>query len=103
MTAGAEQGGLHGVPQLADVAGPAIALEELEHFRCEARGSAGGTQLAEEPLRQPESIRPAIPQGRQLQTDDVQAVVEVFAEAPLLHHPLDAGARADQEADVRAD
>ena len=42
--------------------------------------------LLEEVLRQQRDVLLALAQGRQRHRDDVQAVVEVLAELPLLHH-----------------
>ncbi len=74
-----------GVLQLADIAGPVQALELLGGAGAEDLGLATQLlgRLGEEVGHQDGYVLAALPQRRQVDTDDVEAVEQVLAEAPL--------------------
>ena len=68
-------------------AAPAVALRER----------------AEEVLHERGQVARALAERGQADRDDVQAVVEVVAEAPLAHQRLEIAVRRGHDADVDAD
>jgi hypothetical protein len=83
---GHRRGVLHRVLQLAHVPRPVVALEQGLDLGCEAQGRATVLpgRAVEEVGRQQPDVLPALAQGRQLDLDHVEPVVEVVAEAPGL-------------------
>ncbi len=77
----------HGVFQLADIARPVVARDQRHGFRPDAAN--GAAFLCRETRQKPPGeigdIIAALAQGRDGDGEDVEAIVEVFAEAALLH------------------
>jgi len=74
---------LDGIAQLTDVSGPGVAENGISHRLGKPRDRLG-VLLGEEPqqvLRQRQDVARPITQWRHGHLDDVQAVIEVFAEA----------------------
>ena len=101
-TVAQDHGLLHGVLQLADVPWPGV-LDELVLGRgVESRDRLlvlRGVALEELPA-QGQNILAALTQGRQVDVDGVDAVEEVFAEAPLGHHAEQVAVRRRDQPDV---
>ena len=66
------------------------------------RGLADG-KLLREVLGEQGHIFQSIPQGRQLDADDVEAVVEIFAESSFAHHLVERPVRGRDQADFDVD
>ena len=86
-----EREALHAVAQLADVAGPGVAGELGEGVRRQPlRGEAGlPRHVLEEALGEHRDRVLAVPQRRDGEGDDLEAVVEVGPEAPALDERLE--------------
>ena len=80
---GQDDAALHGVFQLADVAGPLVVHQQAQCFGGELAGREAvffGVEL-EEVRGEQRDVLLAVAQRRQFEADDVEAVEEVFAEA----------------------
>ena len=88
--------------QLADVAGPGVLLEGGECGVVDVLdGDAVGDAVSlEEVLAEQRDVAGAIAQGWELDGDDVDAVVEVFAEAAGAGHLLEIFVGGADEAEV---
>ena len=80
---------LHGVREFPDIAGPAVGDQEL---LCVGRQRARreeiiGARVSEEVLGEREDVATAVAQGRQLERDDGETVVEVLPEATVSRRP----------------
>ena len=100
-----EDGALDRVGQLTDVARPGVGLEQLEDFGREPlhRFLERAAQAPEQVVGQRVDVLPALPQGRQVDAQDVDAVVQVFAEAGLTHERLDVAVGGGDDAHVDLD
>ena len=85
--AGEGAGALDGVLELADVAGPVVLHEEMEGVVGEGVGDALlGLHALEDVRGEEGDVAAALAQGGDAQVDDVEAEVEVLAEAAGLDH-----------------
>ena len=95
-------GALEHVAQLADVAWPGLLHQPRERLGMQSVGRP--PRRAAEALDQAAGDRgdvlPAIAQRRQMDVEDVQAIVEVFAKAPLAHLALQIAVGSDDDAGV---
>ena len=93
---------LDGVAELADVAGPGVGLERLQGRRLDARDGAAvrGGELLQEARDEPGDVLRVVLQGRHADVDDVQPVVEVFAERAVRHHLREVAVRRGDEPEV---
>ncbi len=84
------RGPLDDVLQFPHIAGEAVLLQGLQGRRLDAGRGAPGTScsLGAEMGRQRSDILPAFPQGRHPQFYDIDAVVQVIAEASAVHQFL---------------
>src|SRR5713226_1987837 len=82
---GKNDGALHDIFELADVAGPIVVHQELEGRGSEmAQGLGIFLAVAVEEMREQRgNVFAAVAQRRQLQVNDVGAVIEILAEAAL--------------------
>jgi hypothetical protein len=92
--------------KFADVAGPAVAEEAS--IRSWGDGEVAGAafallELGEEVGDEFGQVLEVLAEGRDGDGEDVDAVVEVFAEAALGDHGLEVAVRGGDEADVGAD
>jgi hypothetical protein len=93
---------LDDVLDLSHVAGPGIVHQGIDDVRSEplhATLHAPGI-LAQEVLGESRDVLAALPERRQVDRDDVQAVVEVAPEAPAVHRLLEVAVRGGEEARV---
>src|SRR3990172_638900 len=94
-----------GVLQLPDVSRPRIPLQNLHRIRREP--PAGDSHLragaGEEILRQRKNVLPPRPQGREMDGDAVDPVVEVLPEPPSLGLFPQVAVRGADEADIRGE
>src|SRR5947207_7983384 len=105
LAAPEDQRALDHVLELADVAGPPVALEDRER-----RGGHGAHGLAE--LRRPvldevgdeqRDVLAPLAQRRDVDRDDVEAVEEILSEDPVLHGLRDVAVRCRDQAHVHLD
>jgi cholest-4-en-3-one 26-monooxygenase len=96
---------IDGVPQLADVAGPAVRPEDLDglewdlrHGTPELRGG-GGREGAGQRL----DLGATLPERRDRQRDAVETEVEILTESAARHLLLEIAVRGGDEADVDVD
>ena len=96
---------LDGRAQLAHVARPAILPQQVEGRAAQAHLAAlvFGAELADEGVGHQDDVAGALAQGRQVQGDDVESLVEVQAEASLAHHLLEVAVRRGDDAHVDGD
>ena len=105
VVAAQDDGPLHDVFQLPDVAGPGIADEDLEGFR----GDAGLVPevfldiFFDEVDRQHGDVLPALAQGRQVEVDHVEAIEEVLPEAAGFHFFFEVAVGGGHHPDVHLD
>ena len=83
---GEDHRALDGVQELAHVAGPGVRLERREGAGAQPLDAVGGVGLHEVPGQQ-RHVLAALAQGRQLDGDRVDAVVEVLAELTRASSP----------------
>ena len=95
---------LHLVLQLAHVARPVVGLEELHRLLREARRGLAelGRVALEEVLGEERDVLAALAQRRHADGEDLEAVVEVLAEAPLGDLLLEVAVRRRDDAHVDA-
>ena len=81
------QRAIDSILQLANVAGPAVAGEHRTEIGGELRPRDALliSKAGHEQLRQRHNVLRAVAQRRQIQRQDVEAIVEIFAEKPFLH------------------
>src|SRR5207237_3872648 len=93
---------LHDVSQLADVARPRILLEDLHRILIDRahRLAVDGIELVEEPLDQQRHVFAALAQRRQLDCEDVQAVIEVFPQLAVADSIRRIHVRRRDDADI---
>src|SRR5262249_6336801 len=86
-----EDGTLEHVAQLAQVAGPAIALEQEPRVvgERERRTTRARTRFGEQRRRDPRDLGSAIAQRRNLDRDPVQAKEEILPELPEHHEEVE--------------
>jgi hypothetical protein len=95
---------LDDVLELADVAGPIVVREELHRFlryRPRPAGTFGGQM--QEPVDEERDIVAPLAQRRYDDRNHVETVIEVRAEALLLHRFLEIGVRRRDETHVHLD
>ena len=102
LLVGADQRALHDVLEFAHVTGPRVAGEGLDHVVAE-----GGDLLARARAQAPEEVvgerghvLPPLAQGRQREVEDVEAVVEVLAEAAVLDVAAQVAVRGGHDAQI---
>ncbi len=103
--AGAQHhGALDDVLELADVARPVVFREQIERVRRELETAllVLVAVLFQEMVDQQRDVILAVAQRRQLNRDDVQAIEEILAEFPFLHHlpQVDVGRGDDAHVDL---
>jgi hypothetical protein len=93
------------VLQLAHVAGPAVGVEQLQRLGRQRRRRAplAPRQLGQEVRHQDRHVLAPLAQRRQVHGDDVDAEVEVLAEAPGLHLFVEVLVRRAHQAHVDPD
>ena len=96
---GQDGGHLDHVFQLADVARPAVAAEQVQGIFCQSKIIPAGKLFYEQFGEWLDVLRP-LAQGWHLQGDNVQAVIEVFTKATGLHLFLQVLVGGGDEADV---
>src|SRR5713101_6884303 len=102
---GKNDGTLHDIFEFADVAGPIVVHQEL-HSRGSEMAQGLGIFLAvavEEMREQRGNIFAAVAQRRQLQMNDVEAVIEILAEAALADEGQEIDVRGGDDAHVDFD
>src|SRR3990167_4807496 len=102
---GEDHGPLQHVLQLADVARPGVAREEVEGLRghrADLLALRRGVALEEEPGGGG-VVPPPLPERREDDVDDVEPVVEVAAELPARHRLLQVPVGRRQDANVDRD
>src|SRR2546428_121787 len=87
----------------APVAGPVVADEAVERPGGDATLAELARVLGQEVLDEERDVAPPIAERRELDRHDVQAIVEVLAEAPLLHERLEISVGRREHAHVDAD
>ena len=93
------------VLQLPHVAGPVIRLQQLQ---CPRRQLQVGLAVllpvpGEEAPREQRNVLPALAQGRQLDGDDVQPIVQILPERAVRDHPLQVDVGGGDDPDVHLD
>uniref|UniRef100_A0A0N5A5Z1 PE-PGRS family protein n=1 Tax=Parastrongyloides trichosuri TaxID=131310 RepID=A0A0N5A5Z1_PARTI len=93
---------VHGVFQLAHVAGPAVSDQGASGLRADGarRHAVGGGVFLDEVVGQHGDVAGAFAQRRQAQVHDVQPVQQVFAERPLGHRLGQVAVGGGDDADV---
>ncbi len=81
FAAGKQRGAFHGVAQFADVARPGILFEAFRDGGGKPRPALG--QFREQLVGQRQNVLAAFAQRRNVQLHDVQAVIQILAEAAL--------------------
>ena len=96
---------LDGVGQLADIARPVVVLEQLPRVAGEALNVAvhGGAAFFQQQLGEGQDAGAALPQGGQADRQDVDTVIEVFAELPPFHLPHEVLVGGGDDAHVAVD
>src|SRR2546430_15415972 len=99
---GKDDGTLDGVAQLAHVARPRIRNEVPLRIALDAgRGSPNGlSDLTKEHVRELEDIFCAVAQGRQLDLEDAEPVIQVLSEFAALHRGMEVAVCRRDHADV---
>ena len=102
--AGHRDGALDFVAQLADVAGPAERVEEIERVGAQshARLAQALARLAQEKRAQVRDLLAPIAQRRHVDADDAQAVEQILAELAVGDALLEIGVGRGHDADVDA-
>ena len=102
LAAQKQRGALHDVLQLADIAGPGVTLEHIHHGQGKAHvlPPVGRGEFCNKMTGQGQDILGAQAQRRQRNGKDIQAVEQITAEAPLLHHPFQVAVGGGDEAHV---
>src|SRR5581483_2626716 len=90
------------VAQLADVAGPAVRKKRLARSRSDSADAApeAPIELADEKVHQWRNIPRTLLEGRKLQREDVDAVVQVLAELVSFYPLRQVAVRGRDHADV---
>src|SRR3546814_56061 len=93
---------LQQVLQLAHVARPAVAAEDLRHggFPALHLAAVAAVELADEVRGQHQAVVAALAQRRDVDGDHLQPVIEVVAKAPLLHIAIENAVGGADEAHV---
>ena len=86
--------------QLTDVAGPVVGHDRLGGFGVQSVRAADGR---EEVLQQERDIFPSFAQWREGETDDVEAVKQIFAETPAGNFAGEIAVRGGDDADIDLD
>ncbi len=96
---------LDGILQLADVAGPRITHQDVEHVPADAPQPALvlDVVLIEKKVDEPGNILAAIPQRREIDRNDVQAIKKIFPEISLRDLFLKIDVGGGDDADVNLD
>ena len=98
-------GALDHVAQLADVARPGVGQQLLGDAGSESPGTcffAPVGEVLDEVLRQEQDVGPARAERRQVDLDDVDAEVEILAEAPFLDGRLQVAVRGGKSRTSKA-
>src|SRR5882724_4891895 len=105
LAGGQRHRALHAVLELADVPRPGVGEEPLRHRRREAAHRLRDLPgvMVDEALREEEDVAPAHAQRRQLDADDVQAEVQILAQAALLDRRLEVAVGGGDDAHVDRD
>src|SRR5438445_615160 len=105
LAGGQRHRALHAVLQLADVPRPGVGEQPLRHRRREAAHRLRHLPgvVADEALREKQDVASAHAQRRQLDADDVQAEVEILAQAALLDGRLEVAVGGGDDAHVDRD
>src|SRR5579883_21578 len=103
--AGEQHGAVHGVFELAHIAAPGMSGERLDEGGGQrAEGDAvGGRVFLGEMLGQGRDVARPLAQRRQAKVHDVEAEIEILAEAALAHLLFEVAVRGGEEADVHLD
>jgi len=102
VPAAQDHGRLHHIAQLPQVAGPGVALQGQQRHVAEALFLAVlFVQLNAHLLHQGEDVLPPLPQGRDVDADDVEPVEEVGAEEAPLDRLLQIPVGGHQKAEVQ--
>ena len=100
-----DESALNDIPELADVAGPAVAQELFLSFLCHFLGPASRGIVGDEEIHQGKDVVCSLPQGRNQYVEDIQAVEEIFSELlrldSLLQVPVCRGDDPDLDRDGR--
>src|SRR6185312_6779175 len=96
---------LHQVFELADIAGPGVALHGREQLGGEGRGAAlvAAAEFGDEVAGEGIEVFETLAQRRQLDADDVDAVIEVAAELAARHLVLEVAVGGEEHAGAGAD
>ncbi len=102
---GQHDGPLEHVLELADVAGPVVGHQGLDRLRVDVGDQLAGPLRVEvqEVDRQLEDVLRALAQGRHVQADHVEPVVQVFAKPPGSDQGLEVLMGRGQDPDVDRD
>ena len=100
-----DDGALEDVLQLADVAGPVVVEERLHRLGGHGRDRplVLPRRARDERVDEERDVLLALPQRREADGDDAEAVEEVLAELPFLDEAAEVGVRRGDDADVRVD
>ncbi len=102
--AGDDDRSLDGIFELAHVPRPRIRLQHRQSLggRAAHRLAARARELGDEVVDEARNVLAPIAQGRQMDREDVQPVIEIFAELPLGDHRLEVavGRRHDAHVDL---
>src|SRR5574342_967235 len=99
---GENHGPLDDVLQLAYVPGPAVGGQPVQDVRTQGAHGLPHLRRVEhgEMPGETRDILPPLSQGREIDREDVEAVVKVRAEAPLAHGPLESAIRGRDQPHV---
>ena len=88
--------------QLPDIAGPVIEHERVQHLAVHVLEALVARVSLQEMLHQQGDVRLALPQRREMDGDDVDAVVEVAAHGPFIDAFEEIPVRGRDDAHIRA-
>src|SRR5215470_2751378 len=83
------EGALDDVAQLANVAGPAVAIELRERVRRKDRRRVSFREQPQEMAREGNDVLATFAQGRDTQHEYLQPIVEVFAKSALTNQSVE--------------
>jgi len=91
LTAGQDEGALDFVFELADIAGPVVLRQGIHRLGGETRGLVVGTRAVtlEQVVGQQRYVAATVAQRRHGDREDVEAIVEILAEAAGAHFALE--------------